>query len=78
MTSTANLTVSPVDSVPDGDVQLRGIQQSIRTAEDCQVRAYELVLAATSRVDAGDAGMITCLVLDLGDLSVRAVELMRP
>jgi hypothetical protein len=46
--------------------------------EACGLRVYEVLLGATATDRVGAARVTRCLVLDLGDLSIRAVDVSAP
>jgi hypothetical protein len=76
MTAPAGPTIVAGTAVAPG--HLSAIDEPAATHAACRPQVYELILAVTPREDAGGARMTACLVLDLGDLSVRTVDLPAP
>jgi hypothetical protein len=73
-----NPTASAVDGTAQTAQRLSAINDASQAHEACRPRVYELVVGVTPHEGADGSRMVACLVLDLGDLSVRTIDLPIP
>ncbi|MGH2587765.1 MAG: hypothetical protein ACRDJE_22820 [Dehalococcoidia bacterium] len=78
VTAPASPTTATVDGAAVAPGRLSAIDQPDQAHEACRPRVYELILGVTPHENAGESRVVACLVLDLGDLSVRTIDLAAP